>query len=131
MLERVLEQVEQHLFDEHVVHGHERQVPRQLDVERPARGLRLEPMQSRADELLERMPGSADLDGARFESRHRQQVSDETVQPARLVRGGLQQLAPLGSRQRVLLLEQRRRDPGDHGERGAQVMRHRRQERAA
>ena len=67
--------------------------------------------------------------GARFEPRHLQQILHEPVQPLRLLTGGLQQLlARLGIQPRAVF-QNGADGPGDRGERRAQVVGHRAEQR--
>ena len=91
----------------------------------------LEPHQRRAHELLERHPLAVDLDAAAFEPRHVEQVRDQPLQSLGLLAERVEQLAaPLGVGHRRGVA-QRARGAGDRRERRAQIVRHRREQRAA
>ena len=133
VLERVLEQVDQHLLDQHVVHRHERQVG-------GARGV----VTARRARALPKRPSAAPttsstgchsfwtLQRARLEARHVEQVAapgGPAARPPRAIVSSRSRRVP-ASRCR-LVLEQGARRAGDRGERRAQVVRDRAQQRVA
>ena len=71
------------------------------------------------------------LHRARLQARHVQQVAHQPVQPLGLSCDRFQQLAPRAGRRARAVLEERAGRAGDHGQRRAQVVRDRAQQRVA
>jgi hypothetical protein len=128
---RILQQVHEDLLDQDRVDRQERQVRRQRDVDRPRAEARLEPAQGRADHLLERHPLALDLQRARLQPGHVEQVPDQALQALGLLADGLEQIGPLDRRQRRAVVAQRRGRAGDGGQRRAQIVGDGAEERAA
>src|SRR5947208_2332336 len=91
VLDGVVEQVDQHLLDEHVVHGDERQIGRDAHNDAVAVEALGELPERGPDHLLKGVPVTVQAQGARLEPRHLQQVLDEPVEAAGLVTNGLQE----------------------------------------
>ena len=69
----------------------------------------LEPVEHRADDPLDRLPFLRDLDGARREPRHVEQVAHQAIEPLRLLVDRLGEVPARGGLERGFGLEERAR----------------------
>ena len=125
----VVEQVDQHLLEQHHVEVEHGQVGLEVDRDAVLRQRRGRPLQGRADDLAEVDGLPVEHDPARFETGHVEQVGDEPAQALGLV---LDRGRELVAGRRVvegIVLAQRRHCASDGGERGLEVVRERRQQR--
>ncbi len=130
VLGRVFQQVAQHALDQHAVAFHERQM-RQAVHGDAVRGQWFAHGGKRgADQLFDGLPFQAQRRVAVLQPRHVQQVGDQRVHALGLVAHGADGLVDVG-RQRRLLAHKGVRHADQAGQRGAQVMRHGRQQRIA
>lgn len=74
VLRAVLEQVAKRLFDQHCIDAHQRQIVGQFDDEPMRRHALAQSGQCRTDNLVQGGPVSIHLDGARFQTRHLQDL---------------------------------------------------------
>src|ERR1041385_6534414 len=81
VLHGVLEQVDEHLFQENGIECGERDLFRDVRVDSPSTELALEPVQSRADDFVDCLRHSLHGDAPRLEASELEEVTDEAVQP--------------------------------------------------
>jgi hypothetical protein len=127
---RVLEQVHQHLLDQEPVHRHRRQVVGQIDLHAAPAQEVVEAVQRAADHLLDRHPVELEMHRPGLELGDVEEVAHVPVEAHRGGVDVVQQLAPRGFVE-VLLVEQRARRTEDRGDRRAQVVAHRAEQRVA
>ena len=127
----VLQQVDEHLLDQQLVHRHQREVGRQVHLDGVAGELLLQPKQRHADHLLQRLPRLLHGERAGLDPDHVQQVGDEPGHAAGLLENVGRQLPAALGRQRAVLLQQAARGALDGGERRPEVVRQRAQQGAA
>ena len=130
----VLEQVDQHLLEQHASSGHQRQVGGQVDVHRRARPAR--PRRCASAAATTSSSGCHSLlraaSAPALQPRHVEQVRHQARQPLGLVADRVQQLAPArAGRAAPAAVQQRCGRAGDPAERRAQVVRDRAEQRAA
>src|SRR5262249_52875231 len=80
ILDGIVQQIYQDLFDQDTVQRHQWQIDRQVRGQWMNAQARLQVRQRRANHLFERLPLLVDLEGPRFEARHLQQVTDQAVE---------------------------------------------------
>jgi hypothetical protein len=131
VLQRVVDQVDQHLLDRDVVDPHQRQVGGKARGDRPAGQPAVEVAQRRAHDVVQRLPFPPQHQPARLQPRHVQQVVDQAVHPLGLGVDRVEHLGAGGGRRGVAGLDQRAGGAGDCGQRRAQVVRYAGQQRVA
>jgi hypothetical protein len=126
---RVVEQVVERLFEQHGVGVDHRQSGGDLhgDV---VLLQRCSPQRC-ADDFLEARPLPAQLDRARLEPRREHEVGDQVLEPPGLGEDRRRQLVARGPVEACGPVDEAARGAGDGRQRRAQVVRHRRQQRAA
>jgi hypothetical protein len=110
---RVVEQVEQRLLEQLVVAAHERQVGRKADPHRLARERLAATLDRTLHDIGDRDQIAIDLEPARFDPRHVEQIGDEAREPPRLLFDRRQELEPFGRAHLVAKHAQRGRGAGD------------------
>ena len=125
VLDGVLDEVDEHLLDQDRVEGHERQIARDAGADGSAPQPVVEPVEGGADDLLERLRLLLDLERARVEAGHVEQVANEAVQPERLLVRRHDQRAALRFVGGSAVPEERAHGAGHDGEGGSEVVRHR------
>ena len=105
--------------------AHQRELGRHPGGDAPPSQAGAEPAERGADDLLQRMPLAAQLQGPRLQPRHLEQVLHQPVQTLGLVAHGLQQLVAGAVVEAGAALQDRADGAGDRGQRRAQVVRHR------
>ena len=88
VLDGVLDEVDEHLLDEDAIEGHEREIARDAGPDVPPAQPVVEAVEGGAHDLLERLELLSDLERARVEARHVEQVPHEPVEALRLLVGG-------------------------------------------
>ena len=129
VLEGVVQQVDQYLLDEDVVDGYQRQIGRHPGRHPSVSQPLAESVERRADHLFQRMPFPLELEGARFQTRHLEQVVDQAVQPLRLSPHRLQQFLALARIDVRAALQDGVDASGDGRQRRSEVMGHRAEQR--
>jgi hypothetical protein len=131
VLDRVVQQIDQHLLDQHVVNRHQRQILWNLRVHAPIGELLAEAAQRRADDLFERMPFLAQLQGAGLEPRHLQKVLDQTVEPVGLFAHRFQEALACRRVELRAVVQHGGGGALDRGQRRSQIVRDRAEQRVA
>ena len=91
----IVEQIEQHLLEQHRIEPQHRQVGCEIDLDAVARRAPWPPAAARCRRRRRDRPArAAAAIGAGFEPRHVEQIGDEAVQPLGLVLDGAEQLVP-------------------------------------
>ena len=127
----IVEEIEQHLLEQHGVEREHRQVGRELDLDAMLRQDLAGALQRAADDLAEVVQRGVGHDRAGFELGHVEQVGDEAVEPLGLVDDGRQQLGLGGVVERAATVAQRPGRAEDRGERRLEIVRDRGQQRRA
>ncbi len=130
VLAGILEQVVEHALDQRRVELDQRQIARQSDFDAMPGERRLRRLERAADDFLERLPLPAQLDLAALDARHVEQIVDQRAHPPRLVGDRLRGLE-LRAGQRGLGQRERLGEADQRGERRAQVVRERGEQRIA
>ena len=131
VLARIVEQVEQHLFEEHRVDPNHGQIRWQVHIDPmvcqdlPRTGKRC------ANDVIELMHTEIRFDRAGFKPCHVEQVGDEAVEPLGFVEDRRQQILLCRLFQSVGEFPERSGRAHDRGERGLQVVRYRGEQRRA
>ena len=118
----VLEQVDEHLLDEELIDGHERQIRGQRGGDRVLAQRFVEPQQGDTERFLQWLPFALDGKGTRFDANHVQQVHHEGRHASRFAKDRLGELAAIAVGQGGGLQERARRAL-DARERRAKVVR--------
>ncbi len=134
-LERVVEQVDQHAFEQHGVGPHQRKVCGKVDLQRMLRqGSGIDGAQRAANQLLDRLPVLPQRDLPGLQAGHVEQIVHHAGQPPRL----LQQAERLAVQRGGIawwMSDQTRGEDFSRahqgGQRGAQIVRQRRQQGVA
>ena len=127
----IVEQVEQHLLEEHRVDVDHRQVVREVDGDVVAGEHPAGALQGAADDLGEIVRGPVRGDGAGLEPGHVEQIGDEAIQPLGFGEDGGEEVGAGFLVQVVGEVAQRPGRPDDGGERRAQVVGDRGEQRLA
>ncbi len=127
VLDRVVDDIHEHLLEQDAVQADERQVRGQSDLDGAVAEDAIEPGQGRADELLHRLPLAVEGHRSRLEACHVEEVADEAVEALGLVEDGVLQL-PLSGLVEISGIEERARCAGDRGEGRPEVVGHRAEE---
>ena len=122
MEHRVLQQVHQHLLDQHGVHGDHNKVLRQLQLHRNVRAALFEFDQHRVQQLFQHGGGLFDRHLFPVEAGHGKQILHHTVEPLGILAGLPQQLEGLFLAQRIVVFRHGGAGPVNGGEGRAQVV---------
>jgi hypothetical protein len=128
VLRGIVEQIEQHLFEENGVEFEHRQIGRQLELDMMARQDAAGTAQGAADDLAEIVQSDVWGDGAGFELGHVEQVGNKAVKPLGFVDDRRQQIRLLGIAEPLAEVAQRSGRAQYRGKRRLQVMGDRRQQ---
>src|SRR6267378_5871382 len=131
VLRRVLEQVDEHLLHQQAVDVHGWQVLGQPRGDLAVAQRLGQPGERDADQLFDGDPLAPELEAAGLQARDVEQVVDEAIEPLGLVADRLEQLALRDGVQTPLPLQRGAGGAGDRGERRAQVVGDRAQQRIA
>jgi hypothetical protein len=127
----VVEQVDEDVFEQHGIDVEQRQIGGKVGRHGALIELPIDVVERATDDLVQRDPVATELESARLETDHVQQVGDEPLEARRLSGDRLDQLlAPRGVEPGRSTAE-RRSCAADRGERRAQVVRDGREHRAA
>ena len=123
MLRGVFQHIEQHLADENRVHGHDKQLIRNRDVNAQLRVLLAEAHHYRGDHFLRRLVRFGNFRLPAADARNGQQVFHHADEPLRVLVDILQHLFFLLPGHVAVLLENGRRRAADAGQRRTQIVR--------
>ena len=97
VLDCVLEEVDDDLFDEHGIHRNQRCFDRNVRLYQPSAQTFGEAAQRRSDHLVDGLVPLLDLDRSRFEPRHGEHVGDEPFEALGLLDDGIDEAARAGA----------------------------------
>jgi hypothetical protein len=111
--DRIFQEVDQDLLQQHAVHVQQRQVAGDFYANNMMLQLLAQASQRRADDFFEHVPLSVEPDLSRLQAGHVQQIVDQAREPLRFFNDGLQQLLPGGGIVAWWTFKQAESGPGD------------------